>query len=74
MSSIMKMNNIIKTGLFTSLVFAIGFFGISTLLNVDDVFAEKEKQSGMNTPEEITPINTLKNGSEEKCGYWDPRC
>lgn len=68
------MNNIIKTGLLISLVFAIGFFAISTILNVDDVFAEQYKQGKISNIDGSTAITTisLKNSSE-KCSPLDPR-
>jgi hypothetical protein len=76
------MNNVVKTGLltfvFTITVITIGLLfggGISTvsMVVVDDVLAaEKDKQVGMNTDEEISPISSLKN-STEKCSPLDPR-
>jgi hypothetical protein len=73
------MNNVIKTGSLTSLVFtviAIGLFGggISTALNVGDVFAEKYKDGKNSNNIDANTVTTisLKNSSE-KCSPLDPR-
>ena len=70
------MNNVIKTGLLTQLIFAViasGLFGISTASVIDDIFAEIDKQGKTSNTEGITTTSSSSKNGSEKCSPWDPR-
>ena len=73
---IYKMNNIIKIGLLTSLVFttviAMGLFGLSTKSMIDNVLAEKPQEGkNSNNDGNTATGSSSDNNNNVKCNPFD---